>query len=333
MGEEKKEKKKIGMKILLIGVVILLLLQLWKMDQKLERLDARIQQIDQNMQNLEQGIPALLRNQSHKIEELMKKEESLLLESSVGAKLIGNKLEVTVKAEPKVKQTGESLIAQVVADGRVYEKELDVQNQAILMIDLAKELKTTILFRSEEGVKQEVLQTLYDTGYLMGELSSNWEYVTEEEKEKIFLRTWAVNGEEMVSLTEEDIAEATFIITAEKTEADGAGDTLAKAMEVEVPEGEMTKEFLEQLEGERIPAKMMTDNGMYRFGFELDFTEYAAREESVEYSIYLVFTTKDGVTFASLKPIAFYQCYESGRQGEAYTTASGSGDGWFRAVF
>lgn len=333
MGEEKKEKKKIGMKILLIAVVILLLLQLWKMDQKLERLDARIQQIDQNMQNLEQGIPALLRNQSHKIEELMKKEESLLLESSVGARLIGDKLEVTVKAEPKVRKTGESLIAQVMADGTVYEKELDVRNQAVLMIDLAKEVKTTILFLSEEGVKQEILQTLYDTDYLTGGLNSNWEYVTEEGQEKLFLQTWAVNESEMISLTEEDIAEAAFIITSQRSEPDRDGDTLAKAVEVEIPERELTKEFLEQLEGERVSAKLMPDNGTYRLGFELDFTEYASRTENVEYSIYLVFTTKDGVTFASLQRIAFYQCYGSGRRGEAFTTESGSGHGWFRAVF
>nr|WP_307992066.1 hypothetical protein [uncultured Niameybacter sp.] len=278
------------------------------------------------------NIQNTINREYENIETLLKQEQSMFSQASVKLKLKGDKIEVTMKAIPKEIENREKLIARIVANDKVYEQEVDGNNQAFILVDIVESIEPILIIQSDTGVRQEVLEKVYTDDIFTGRVFGEWD--REEGKSFKTLNAWITVDEEALPFTENDIEKAEFIIVGnestmgEKRVNQGQRTDYKATKEVRVREEVVEDRYTPNtFEGDRVIGTKKSGEGKFLVGYSMDFSEYMQRQDNIRYEIYFVLTTKDGVEYITpYNPIATFSS-------SARSSSSGSGDEILKPVF
>lgn len=315
--------------IVIILAFIMLMINFFNinsMKKEFEYLRNDNSRLENNLQNSISDIQHIYRN----VEELIKKEQSIFLTSSVDFKLQGNKIAVTMKAVPKEIASTEKLVARIIANGEVYEQEADENNQAVILVDMAETLKPMFIIKSDTGLRQESLDELYTSEIFTVNVFSEWADESNSLEDKMILNLWIEANENALPFTENDIEKAEFIITdsgiiEEPNSNQGYGG--ASTSDRVIPMDDKGEYYFNQLQGDTVPATKLSGEGKFVIGYSADFSEYLNSEEGIRYEIYFNLITKDGVQYITpYNSVASFSLSKGGR-------GSSSGDDILRPIF
>lgn len=324
------------------GVVILAFIMLtanffnsYSIKKDLENLRNDYLRLERNLDIRIGDIQNTIDNEYENMEALLKEEQSIFSETSINLKLQGNKIAVTMRAVPKEMTTSEKLIARVVTNNKAYEQEVDENNQAVMLVDIAEAIAPMFIIKSDMGVRQEVLEEVYTSEIFTGRVFSEWDYEEDNSlKATTKLKAWIVADEEAPPFTENDIKKAEFIIVdsgvivEEQNSNQGRSTAYSSSNEVSIKEVPLKDKYgVGSLQGDRVVAIKESGEGKFLVGYSMDFSEYAQREDGIQYEIYFTLTTKDGVQYITpYNPIATFSS-------SPRSSSSGSGDEVLRPIF
>lgn len=294
---KKEELKKIAMAA---GALLLLLDSVWILNMKgrLRSLESQLSGTESRISNSMYSMESRMESRYTELEELLKREQSILSDSSVDFKLKGDKVLVRMQAIPKEISKDEEIVARIYAGEAMYETKADAGGCAELLIDMAESVKPVFLIRSENGVRQEAMEETY-TGYLFeADIYSVWG--DSESTESWGLTTW-VNARDGGSLpfSPEDVETAEYVVKNTGTAADlNGGENSGQATESAVYiSAEEQERIFDEDAGERIPAAEMNGANAQTVGYYADLSRYRERGDGIEYEVYLCLTTKDKTRF------------------------------------
>lgn len=314
--------------VIILAFIILTLnfFNIYSMKKEFEYLKNDNSRLENNLQNSINNIQHVYRN----VEELIKKEQSIFLTSSVDLKLQGNKIAVTMKAVPKEISTNEKLVARVIANGVAYEQETDENNQAVILVDMAETVKPMFIIKSDTGLRQESLDELYTSEILTVNVLSEWADESYSLEDKMILNLWIKDNENELPFTENDIEKAEFIITdsgiVEQPNSNQGYDSDSTSAE-SIPMDAKGEYYFNQLQGDVVPASKLPGEGKFVIGYSGDFSKYLNSKEGILYEIYFNLITKDGVQYITpYNSVASFGFSKGGR-------GSSSGDDILRPIF
>lgn len=324
------------------GVVILAFIMLtanffnsYSIKKDLENLRNDYLRLERNLDIRIGDIQNTIDNEYENMEALLKEEQSIFSETSINLKLQGNKIAVTMRAVPKEMTTSEKLIARVVANNKAYEQEVDENNQTVILVDIAEAIAPMFIIKSDMGVRQEVLEEVYTSEIFTGRVFSEWDHEEDNSlKATMKLKAWIVADEEAPPFTENDIEKAEFIIAdsgvivEEQNSNQGHSTAYSSSNEVSIKEVPLKDKYgVGLLQGDRVTAIKELGEGKFLVGYSMDFSEYAQREDGIQYEIYFTLTTKDGVQYITpYNPIATFSS-------SPRSSSSGSGEEVLRPIF
>ncbi len=299
---------------------------IYNMKKELKYLRNDNSSFENNIQNSIRDIQYAYRN----VEELIKKDQSIFLTTSVDFKLQDNKLAVTMQAFPKEISNTEKLVAKITADGKVYEQEADENNQAVILVDIAETIKPMFIIKSDAGLRQESLDELYTSDIFTVRVFSEWDNESETLEDKMILNLWITSNENTLPFTKNDIEKAEFIITdigILEEQNSNNGDVKASSSTMAAPVEGKAEDYFNKLQGDRIPATKLPGEEKYVAGYSADFSEYLNSESGKNYEIYFNLTTKDGMQYITpYNSVASFSVYKGGR-------SSSSGSEILRPIF
>lgn len=258
--------------------------------QELESCLFKAGQIQHDLEGLQDDI----RSQKSQIESILKEHASILLEQSVDYQLKGDKIQVTVFAVPKELAADETVAAKVIAGDAEYEAELDENGRAALLVEPDDMLKTIIQIRSENGVRQQILEERQTGAILACKTNSEWlDDSNAAPGSRGLLNVWVTGPEFGLPFTKEDVAKAEFIVVNSGMYENG-GEFGASSVET-IDYGTIM-DFLESMQGYKIPAQILnaSDDAML---FRGDFAEYIDLEDGIRYDVAFILETRDGLIY------------------------------------
>lgn len=297
-----KEKWKSMGIILLIFILTVNVVLLMKVTKELGDVRSKLSGMENNLQSRMDTISYEMRSRLEALEESQKKEQSLLSDSSLDYKLQGDKILVTIKAVPKEISETETLYARIYAGDQVYEEEMDRDGRVQIPVEMAETIRPVILIKSEGKTRQETLGEQYTGNMFEAQVYSTWE---DANKEKWGYTIWISPGDYGLPFDPDQVEKAEFVVqnTGNKQNFDGqSAETAASSAAVEVDESEGERLFTEEA-GDRIEAVKMKVSSKDQIGYYADLSQYADRNDSMQYLVYFCLTARDG--------LRFYTPYES----------------------
>ncbi len=288
-----EHKEKIAI-ICVVGMLALNSFQLYQLQQDVNHLQEDTQNNIQSLRNDVRNVNSAISGQEHNIQELLTKQASLFSKTSLNYALQGNQLAVTMQAIPKELKNNETLIARITANGKTYQQTMDADHQATLLIDPVEPIQPSLIIQSANGVRQEALQEEYPLQYLIIPLDSGWE----DTKLDIYLTPQQAT----LPLQAKDIAKVECIVVNGGAMEIVNSRTPESAAEQAVPAPTAQMEAGKIPEGDVVAAVSINEDSPLHY--QADFSDYLERKDQILYEIYLVVTSKDGMTFASNQPIA-----------------------------
>lgn len=299
-----------------------------------------------SMGELQYGV----QGQYGEIQDLLLAEQSIFSQTSVELKTQNGQIAVTMRGVPKELAAGETVFARVIADGRQQEQELDENNQAEILVDMAREILPEFVIRSDAGIRQEAMEEIQTSDLLSSHFVCQWDFNNAADG-KTPLSLWIESyGEGGLPFAADQVEKAEFILVnsgvVESSQNDGAGSGAATSMAVPV-EG-LNMEAFQTLEGERIPAHPISDqermealaasagdripesaaSGMdsYGMGFWADLSEYAAGKDGIRYDVFFMMTIKGGMCFGTPDAVASFSTTKN-------STSTSDGEGALMPIF
>ena len=303
-------KEKIAV-ICVVGMLALNSFQLYQLQQDVNHLQEDTQNNIQSLRNDVRNVNSAISGQEHNIQELLTKQASLFSKTSLNYALQGNQLAVTMQAIPKELKNNETLIARITANGKTYQQTMNADHQATLLIDPVEPIQPSLIIQSANGVRQEALQEEYPLQYLIIPLDCGWE----DTKLDIYLTPQQAT----LPLQAKDIAKVECIVVNGGAMEIINSRTPESAAEQAVPAPTAPMEAGKIPEGDVVAAAFINEDSPLHY--QADFSDYLDRKDQILYEIYLVVTSKDGMTFASNQPIASHWSSKNNSRG-----SSGSGE-------
>ncbi len=287
--------------ICLLAVNVFLLFSL---KGKVDRLENAIDQTrimaDSNLREANQELS----RQSAELEQIadmLEKSESLFQETAVETDLREGRLQVTVKAVPKVQTAGQQMIACVQAGDQLYQESLDEKGQAVLEMEMTSSIRPFLKVINGTETRTEYLDEVFPANQLAISFSLHW---NEQEQLQLLFNS---SAEEKAG----GLGEGTFILVKtgqaemEPGRGSGGGSASASLYEsaVELPR--------ELPAGICLPAgKVMQDDFAIYQG---DFSAYAEASDGSQYQVYFAVETESGLTYLTWpNAAAEVAYYESG---------------------
>lgn len=298
-------KEKIAV-ICVVGMLALNSFQLYQLQQDVNHLQEDTQNNIQSLRNDVRNVNSAISGQEHNIQELLTKQASLFSKTSLNYALQGNQLAVTMQAIPKELKNNETLIARITANGKTYQQTMNADHQATLLIDPVEPIQPSLIIQSANGVRQEALQEEYPLQYLIIPLDCGWE----DTKLDIYLTPQQAT----LPLQAKDIAKVECIVVN-----GGAMEIINSRTPESAAEQAAPMEAGKIPEGDVVAAAFINEDSPLHY--QADFSDYLDRKDQILYEIYLVVTSKDGMTFASNQPIASHWSSKNNSRG-----SSGSGE-------
>lgn len=298
-------KEKIAV-ICVVGMLALNSFQLYQLQQDVNHLQEDTQNNIQSLRNDVRNVNSAISGQEHNIQELLTKQASLFSKTSLNYALQGNQLAVTMQAIPKELKNNETLIARITANGKTYQQTMNADHQATLLIDPVEPIQPSLIIQSANGVRQEALQEEYPLQYLIIPLDCGWE----DTKLDIYLTPQQAT----LPLQAKDIAKVECIVVN-----GGAMEIINSRTPESAAEQAVPMEAGKIPEGDVVAAAFINEDSPLHY--QADFSDYLDRKDQILYEIYLVVTSKDGMTFASNQPIASHWSSKNNSRG-----SSGSGE-------
>lgn len=287
-----------------------------RMREEIDRLAGNVRDNGVQIQNAVSGIQAL--------EEELRQSQSLFLETEASVSYEDGRLVVAMKGVPKTAEAGARLIAGVQAGEKEYRQETDENGCATLSIEpSAASLRPFFRIETEKESRREFLDSLWVDEELKLSFNAHWD---EEDLTQMSVKV-LLPGEDSW-LKGEDVTGGTFILvkngeygeTSQETN-ESAGSAMGYAarpgMDAAVPERAVP-------DGIRLPAKRTTAGETAVISFWGDFGEYAKQKDGVEYDVYFVMETAQGLTFVSAPDPLGEFCY-----GEDSSSVGTSGGGLY----
>lgn len=342
----KQSNLKTAALLLILLLLCANLLFMYQTKQELARLNNNYSATYNQMQSGLANLQYQVQNNYNSVENLLKEGQSFLSDSSVDFTLQNHQLLVTMRAVPKELKSGETLFARVEAGGKTYEQATDADYQAVLAVDMAEEITPVFVIRSDAGVRQESLDSIYVTDRFIVPFQSTWLDSLESSsgattgldsiplsKGKHVLSMRIQLNETSPLFTREDIETASFVVLS--TSAMEESGSLPEAAAVARAAGD--PEFYKLLtaedndfpltHGEMVPASLLDGTGDFSLLYYADFTSFFEKKENIQYEIYFALTTKDGISYASLyEPAATFSSSEK-------SSDSGCGNGSLTPLF
>lgn len=342
----KQSNLKTAALLLILLLLCANLLFMYQTKQELARLNNNYSAAYNQMQSGLANLQYQVQNNYNSVEELLKEGQSFLSDSSVDFTLQNHQLLVTMRAVPKELKAGETLFARVEAGGKTYEQVADADYQATLAVDMAEEITPVFVIRSDAGVRQESLDSIYVADRFIVPFQSTWLDSSESSsgtttnldniplsKDQHVLSMRIHLNETSPLFTKEDIETASFVVLS--TSAMEESGSLPEAAAVARAAGD--PEFYKLLtaedkdfpltHGEIVSASLLDGTGDFSLIYYADFTSFFEKKENIQYEIYFTLTTKDGVQYASLyEPAATFCSSEK-------TSDSSCGDGSLTPLF
>lgn len=262
------------------------------------------------------------------IQELLLADQSIFSQTTVDLKPQNGQIAVTMRAVPKELAAGETMFARVTADGRQQEQRMDENGQAVILVDMAKTITPEFVIRSDAGVRQEALNEIHTNDILSSRIVGQWDWDNAVDGKKP-LNLWIeAYGDRGLPFTADQVEKAEFIVVnsgrKEGTQNGGSGSEPVEAMAVSV-DG-LTLDAFQNMDGDRIAAKPVSDSGGHGIGFWADFSEYAARKDGIRYDIFFWLTTKDGMHYGAPDAAASFSSMPQSQ-------SNSDGDGVLMPVF
>lgn len=234
------------------------------------------------------------------LEELIKKDQSILSDSSVDYRLKGNKIRVELRAVPKTLSVGEELFARVYAGDQVYEAQADSDGLAVVETEMAEYIKPVFLIKSADGLRQEALDEVYTGSLFEADIETLWGETSpgggnpDSEAEKWGLTVWIYARNERLPFAPEEVTSAEFVVKNSGVREVSNGIAEAVAAEVTVADGDF---LFSENAGDRIPAKEIQSVKEESAGYWADLSQYRDRKDGIRYDVYFCLTTADGTRF------------------------------------
>lgn len=278
---------------------------IFQLKSRLKWLEDRENWMENNIQASISGIRFEMMDQNQKLKEQLEKERSIFAETSVTLELREDKIAVSMYAMPKEMEQGEMLVAQVVADGQIYEQEMGEGNRTEILVDRCNLIKPSFIIKSDVRVRREVLEDISTQELFLIYISSNW-------LEEAFCVS--IEEEKILPFEADDIVSAEFIIAdsgiarTQPNSGFGWGGASSKESSME----EVAKLF-DELQGERLTAIKMPEITSSGITYRVDLSEYINKKDGIYYEIYFVMETRDGTRYVSENPVASFSFLEGSR--------------------
>ncbi len=288
--------------ICLLAVNVFLLFSL---KGKVDRLENAIDQTrimaDSNLREANQELS----RQSAELEQIadmLEKSESLFQETAVETAFHDGRLQVTIRAVPKVQREGQQIAAGIQAGNQVFQELLDDRGQAVLEMEMMPSIRPFLKVINGAETRTEYLDEVITAEEMAIDFSLHW---NDRQQLQLLLDS---SAEETL---EGGFGEGTFILV--KTgQVDlepgqgfggGSGSASLSANAVELPH--------ELPEGIRIPAGMVIQDGFVIY--HGDFSDYAETADGSQYQIFFTLETGSGLTYLTWpEPAAKIAYYENG---------------------
>lgn len=291
--------------LLVLVISVVNLFSFFQMKRRVEWLEASGWRMENNIQAGFSEIKSEMTNQNQKLKEQLQKDRSIFAETSVTLELREDKIAVSMYAMPKEMEQGEMLVAQVVADGQIYEQEMGEGNRTEILVDRCNLIKPSFIIKSDVRVRREVLEDISTQELFLIHISSNW-------LEEAFCVS--IEEEKILPFEADDIVSAEFIIAdsgivrTQPNSGFGWGGASSKESSME----EVAKLF-DELQGERLTAIKMPGITSSGITYRVDLSEYINKKDGIYYEIYFVMETRDGTRYVSENPVASFSFLEGSR--------------------
>lgn len=291
--------------LLVLVISVVNLFSFFQMKRRVEWLEASGWRMENNIQAGFSEIKSEMTNQNQKLEEQLQKDRSIFAETSVTLELREDKIAVSMYAMPKEMEQGEMLVAQVVADGQIYEQEMGEGNRTEILVDRCNLIKPSFIIKSDVRVRREVLEDISTQELFLIHISGNW-----------LVEAFCVSIEEekILPFEADDIESAEFIIVdsgiarTQPNSGFGWGGASSKESSME----EVAKLF-DELQGERLTAIKMPGITSSGITYRVDLSEYISKKDGIYYEIYFAMETRDGTRYVSENPVASFSFLEGSR--------------------
>lgn len=291
--------------LLVLVISVVNLFSFFQMKRRVEWLEASGWRMENNIQAGFSEIKSEMINQNQKLEEQLQKDRSIFAETSVTLELREDKIAVSMYAMPKEMEQGEMLVAQVVADGQIYEQEMGEGNRTEILIERCNLIKPSFIIKSDVRVRREVLEAISTRELFLIHISGNW-------LEEAFCVS--IEEEKILPFEADDIVSAEFIIVdsgiARTQPNSGFGWGGASSKESSMEEA---AKFFDELQGERLTAIKMPGITSSEITYRVDLSEYINKKDGIYYEIYFVMETRDGTRYVSENPVASFSFLEGSR--------------------
>ncbi len=290
------DKREKVVALCIVGMLALNSCQMYQLQKDVDALQSSTQNMINNLQDDVRSLEGAASAQERRIEELLTKQASLFSKTSINYSLQGKQLAVTMLGIPKELKNNETLVARITANGKTYEQPADANHQATLLIEPAETIQPSFIIKSANGVRQEALNEEYPLDYLTIPLECAWREPTQESPEgQAVLDIYLAPQDTTIPLQAEDIAKVECIVVntgivngrsqvpPETSAPESVHGFNHEAEETAFPKGDI------------VPAVKVNDNG--KLHYQADFTSYAERKDGIQYEIYLLVTSKDGMRF------------------------------------
>lgn len=290
------DKREKVVALCIVGMLALNSCQVYQLQKDVDALQSSTQNMINNLQDDVRSLEGAASAQERRIEELLTKQASLFSKTSINYSLQGKQLAVTMQGIPKELKNNETLVARITANGKTYEQPADANHQATLLIEPAETIQPSFIIKSANGVRQEALNEEYPLDYLTIPLECAWREPTQESPEgQAVLDIYLAPQDTTIPLQAEDIAKVECIVVntgivngRSQVPPETAAPESVHGFNHEAEETAFPK-------GDIVPAVKVNDNG--KLHYQADFTNYAERKDGIQYEIYLLVTSKDGMRF------------------------------------
>ena len=234
------------------------------------------------------------------LEELIRKDQSMLSDSSVSCRLKADKIRVEMQAVSKTLSGGEELFARVYAGDRMYEAPVSQDGLAVIETGMAEYIRPVFVIKSTDGIRQEAMDEIYTGSLFEAGIETRWGedslgVITRNADEQRWgLTAWIFARNEGLPFVPDEVTSAEFVVKNSGIRESSDGPAEVAAVEVAGADGEF---LFSENAGDRIPAKAIQGVKGESVGYWADLSGYRDRKDGIRYDVYFCLTTADGVRF------------------------------------
>lgn len=245
-------------------------------------------------------------NQYHRINALLNQQASLFSKTSVDMKLLDGHLAVTMQATPKELQNKETMFARIVIGNKVYEQATDQSGRATLLLepaDLPSTIQPSFVIQSPSGVRQEVLAEESVIDYISAPIESSWHEDFNGSDTILDLYLYDFPNQ---PFTADQIEDVKCIVVGKNFDRNEPAPDIKAT-----PTVDPMQQTIPQ--GDTVAVVKQSDSTANTVHYQADFSNYQKQQDGIQYQVYVVLTTTDGFTFATLQnPVADFSFEKGG---------------------